>query len=193
MKVQHLVRLDPAIAARVGVLLIDASEEVNTVMADAVALLRASGAAVGGLMQRFGEPLPSGKQSIWLDDVMSGRVIRLDLPRGPGARSCTLDPSALADAACLLRRAAIVGCNIIFVPRFGSVEAEGGGMRVEIAEAVLSGAACIIGVRPALLPDLELFLGGPGTVLLPSAASVAGWAMRAAKLTEVEPAADAAD
>jgi len=193
MKVQHLVRLDPAIAARVGVLLIDASEEVNTVTADAVALLRARGVAVGGLLQRFGERLSSGKHSMWLDDVISGRVIRLDQPRGAGARSCTLDASALADAACLLRRAAVVGCNIIFVPRFGSVEAEGGGMRVEIAEAVLSGAVVVTGVRPALLPDLELFLGGPGTVLLPSAASVAGWAMQAAKLTVDEPAADAAD
>jgi len=193
MKVQHLVRPDPAIAARVGVLLIDASEEVNIVMAEAVALLRARGVAVGGLLQRFGERLASGKYSVWLDDVMSGRVIRLDLPRGPGARACTLDPSALADAAWLLRRAATVGCNVVFVPRFGSVEAEGGGMRMEIAEAVLSGAVVIIGVRPALLPDLELFLGGPETVLRPSAASVAGWAMRAAKLTAGEPAADAAD
>jgi Protein of unknown function (DUF2478) len=189
MKVQHLVRLDPAIAARVGVLLIDASDEVNAVMAEAVAQLRACDVKVGGLLQRFGERLSSGKHSMWLDDVMTGRVIRLDQPRGPGARACTLDPSALADAACLLRRAAVVGCNVIFVPRFGAVEAEGGGMRVEIAEAVLSGSVVIIGVRPALLPDLELFLGGPGTVLLPSPASVAGWATHAAGLA----VADAAD
>ncbi len=193
MKVQHLVRLDPAIAARVGVLLIDASDEVNTVMAEAVALLRGRDVAIGGLLQRFGERLASGKHSVWLDDVLTGQVIRLDQPRGPGARACTLDSSALADAAYLLRRAATVGCNVIFVPRFGSVEAEGGGLRVEIAEAVLSGAVVIIGVRPALLPDLELFLGGPGTVLLPSAASVAGWATHAAELAVADVAADAAD
>ena len=184
-----MVRLDPAIAARVGVLLFDASNDVNAIMAGAVAMLRARGVAVGGLLQRFGDHLPSGKHSVWLEDLISGRTIRLDQPRGPGAASCTLNPDALAEAACLLCSGATIGCNVIVVPRFGAVEAEGGGMRVEIAEAVLSGAAVIIGVRPSRLPDLEQFLGGRGTVLLPSAASIAGWAAHAAGIV----LADAAD
>ncbi|MFL5286300.1 MAG: DUF2478 domain-containing protein [Rhodopila sp.] len=189
MKVQQLVRLDPDIAGRVGILLFDTSPEANTIMADAVALLRARGIAVGGLLQRFGERLPSGKHSVWLDDLANGEVIRLDQPRGAGASSCTLDSSALAEAACRLRRAAISGSRVIFVPRFGSVEAEGGGLRLEIAEAVLSGAAVIIGARPSLLPALEQFLGRPGTMLLPSAAAVAGWAAPASGAA----LADAAD
>jgi molybdate transport system ATP-binding protein len=126
---------------------------------------------------------------MWLEDLVSGRVIRLDQPRGPGAASCTLDPDALAEAACLLRRGVTLGCTVIVVPRFGAVEAEGAGMRVEIAEAVLSGAVVIIGVRPSLLSDLEQFLGAPGTVLLPGAASIAGWAAHAAGVV----VADAAD
>ena len=189
MKVQQLARLDPDIAARVGVVLIDASTEVNDIMADAVALLRTRGVPVGGLLQRFGDRLPSGKRSMWLDDIASGQVIRLDQPRGPGATSCTLDESALAEAACLLRKAATSSAAVICVPRFGAVEAEGGGLRVEIAEAVLSGAVVVLGVRPALLPDLEQFLGSPGTTLLPSAAAVSGWAAHAAGFAM----ADAAD
>ena len=158
-------------------------------MAETAALLRTRGVPVGGLLQRFGGRLPSGKPSMWLDDVATGAVIRLDQPRGPGATSCTLDPSALASAACLLRNAANSGARVIVVPRFGSVEAEGGGLRMEIAEAVLSGAVVIIGVRPALLPDFEQFLGSPGTTLRPCAAAIAGWAAHIAGAS----LADAAD
>src|SRR4051794_35971170 len=106
MKVQQLVRFDPDIAGRVGILLFETSTEANTILADAVALLGARGIAVGGLLQRFGERLPSGKHSVWLDDLANGEVIRLDQPRGAGASSCTLDPSALAEAGCRLRKVA---------------------------------------------------------------------------------------
>ncbi|MBS0644514.1 MAG: DUF2478 domain-containing protein [Acetobacteraceae bacterium] len=189
MKVQQLARIDPAIAARVGVLLFDESDDVNTLMAASVAALRARNVVVAGLLQRFGDRLPSGKRAMWLDDVATGQVIRLDQPRGPGAGSCTLDNSALAEAGCLLRKAASSGAQVIVVPRFGSVEAEGGGLRVEIAEAVLSGAVVIIAVRPSNLADLEQFLGGPGTVLLPSAAAIAGWAARSAGVAVADAAA----
>ncbi len=192
MIAQPEIRPDQEIAERVGVLLFDRSAEVNTLMADAVTLLRARGIAVGGLVQHFGERLPSGKHSVWVDDIATGEVIRLDEPRGPGARSCTLDSSALTEAACRLRMATTSGAAVIVIPRFGSVEAEGGGLRLEIAEAVLSGAAVIIGVRPPLLPQLEQFLGGPGMRLPPTAASIAAWgaerAGRRAPAARTEPA-----
>src|SRR3954469_3428966 len=81
----------PDPTAKVGVLLYDAIE-VDETLAATVALVRAKGIRVAGLLQRFGATLPNGKRSMWLEDIATGRSIRLDQPRGPGATACVLDP-----------------------------------------------------------------------------------------------------
>ncbi len=170
---------EPDVAARVGVLLYDTSVEVDSILTSAVDRLRASGVTVGGLLQRFGEALPNGKFRMWVDDIATGQSIRLDKPRGAGASACILDPDALAQAACMLRRITEARPDLIIVNRFGHAEADGGGMRPEIADAVCSGAAVLVAVRFTYLDALESFLGAPPTVLLPSAAAIADWAEHA--------------
>ena len=113
---------------------------------------------------------------MWVDDIATGQAIRLDQPRGPGASACVLDPDALVRSACLLQRAIRSGADVIVISRFGNAEADGGGMRAEIADAICSGAAVIIPVRYSLLDDLEGFLGGPASLVLPSPVAIAGWA-----------------
>ncbi|WP_158258717.1 DUF2478 domain-containing protein [Rhodopila globiformis] len=166
----------PDLAARVGVLLYDSTVEVDDLLATAIALIQARGMTVAGLLQRLGDRLSNGKRSMWLEDIATGRLIRLDQPRGPGATACVLDPDALAQGACLLQKAVASGADLIVVSRFGSAEAEGSGLRAEIAEAICAGAAVVIPVRFSMLPDLEGFLGGPGRLLPPSPAAVADWA-----------------
>jgi hypothetical protein len=165
---------DPA--AKVGVLLYDKALEVDAILAASIDLIRAQGLSVAGLLQRFGERLPNGKRSMWVEDISTGQTIRLDQPRGPGAVACMLDPDALARAACLLQRAAGSGADVVVVSRFGNAEADGSGMRAEIAEAICSGAAVVIPLRYWLLNDLEGFLGGPASLLLPSPVAIADWA-----------------
>jgi hypothetical protein len=86
-----------------------------------------------------------------------------------------LDPDALAQCACLLQQAVASGADLIIVSRFGNAEADGSGLRAEIAEAICSGAAVVIPVRFSMLNDLEGFLGGPASLLLPSPAAIADW------------------
>jgi hypothetical protein len=172
------------IAAKVGVLLYDTTDAVDAVLIDTVRRVRARGIAVGGLLQRLGERQSNGKQSMWLDDIATGRTIRLDLPRGPGARACILDTDALAQAACLLRRATETEHGLIVVNRFGHAEANGGGMRAEIADAVCSGAAVLIAVRPVRLDGLESFLGGPASLLPPSPVAITDWAQQAVAIRQ---------
>jgi hypothetical protein len=161
---------------RVGVLLYDASIDVDAIIASAVTLMRSRGIAVAGLLQHFGEPLPNGKRSMWLEDIMTGTTLRLDRPRGPGATACILDPDALAHGACLLQQAISSGADLLVVNRFGNAEADGSGMRAELAEAVCCDAAVLVAVRYSLLNDFEGFLGGPAHLLLPAPSAVADWA-----------------
>ena len=166
--------LDPA--AKVGVLLYDKTIEVDAILTASIDLIRAQGLSVAGLLQRFGDRLPNGKRSMRVEDIATGQTIRLDQPRGPGAVACMLDPDALARSACLLQRAVGSGADVILVSRFGNAEADGGGMRAEIADAICSGTAVVIPVRYSLLDDLEGFLGGPAPLLLPSPMAIADWA-----------------
>ena len=169
----------PAMAdltAKVGVLIYDTSIEVDQILAASVREIRAQGISVAGLLQRFGDRLPNGKRSMWLEDIMSGATVRLDVPRGPGASACMLDPDALAQGACMLQRTSESGADLIIVSRFGNAEADGSGMRAEIADAICSGTAVLIPVRFSLLDDLEGFLGSPASLLLPSPLAIADWA-----------------
>jgi hypothetical protein len=170
--------------ARVGVLLYDTSLEIEAILTAAIERLRARGVTVGGLLQRFGEQLSNGKYRMWVDDVTTGESLRLDKPRGAGASACIVDPDAIAQAGCMLRRTTEARPDLIIVNRFGHAEADGGGMRPEIAEAICSGSAVLLAARFTYLDALKEFLGGPPTVLLHSATAVADWAEHAAAISQ---------
>jgi len=174
MTMQATTSLD--VTAKVGVLMYDSTFEVDEILAASVDFIRAQGVVVAGLLQRFGHRLPNGKRSMWVDDIATGMTIRLDQQRGPGAVACMLDSDALARCASLLESATRSLPDLIIVSRFGAAEADGGGMRAEIAEAICSGAAVLIPAKFTLLNDLEGFLGGPVNLLLPSPIAIADWA-----------------
>ena len=57
----------PDLSRKVGIVLYDATSEVDAILAASVALLRARGITVGGLLQRSGERLSSGRPVMWAD------------------------------------------------------------------------------------------------------------------------------
>ena len=151
-------------------------DDADAAMAVAVAALRHAGLRVGGLLQVFGPALGPCKREMNLLVLASGDWIRLDEPRGPEAQGCTLDADALTRAALALREAVRARPDLLVVSRFGKQEALGGGMRAEIAEALLSGIPVLVAVRAALREDWEDFLGAPSQVLPACADTIAAWA-----------------
>ena len=153
----------------------DGRLDIDAVLSAAVDLLRSNGVHVAGLLQRFGETLPGGKRSMYVEDLSSGERIRLDLPRGPEASGCTLDPDGLNRAACALRNAITQLPDVLMVNRFGKQEAEGHGMRAELAEAVSSGLPTVVAVPQSLVAEWEKFLGEPGHLLRPEPTDIVNW------------------
>jgi nucleoside-triphosphatase THEP1 len=137
------------------------SDDVDAAMALAVAALRKAGLSVGGLLQAFGPTIGPGRRRITLVVLSSGERIRLDQSLGTEAQSCTLDGDALARAAQALREAVQARPDLLVVSRFGKREALGGGMRAEIAEALLSDTPVLVAVSNSLGADWEHFLGAP--------------------------------
>jgi len=167
---------DQTVPCTVAVLF-ERSDDVDAAMAAAVRVVRAAGLSVGGLLQVFGPAAGFGRRRITLLVLASGERIRLDQPLGAEAQSCTLDSDALARAAQALRAAVEARPDLLVVSRFGKQEASGGGMRAEIAEALLSGTPVLVAVSAALRAEWERFLGGPSRTLPPRAEAIAAWAL----------------
>jgi hypothetical protein len=169
--------MDEAQQFRVAALCYEDTDSVEFTLTRAVDTLRASGVVLGGLLQRAGERQANGKRRLWLEDIATGMSIRLDEYRGAGSAACVLNSSALADGAVQLRSAIEARPDLIMVSRFGAIEATGGGLLGEIAEAICSGALVVIPIRSALLPDLGSFLGFQPTVLSDDAEIVTAWVL----------------
>ncbi len=162
---------------RAAAVVFESGEDADAAMAVAVAMLRHAGVRVGGLLQMFGPAIGPCRREMNLLVLASGDWIRLDQPLGLEAQGCTLDGDALARAAQALRAAVQARPDLLVVSRFGKQEALGGGMRAEIAEALLSGIPVLVAVRATLRDEWDRFLDGAPSQVLPTCAdTIAGWA-----------------
>jgi hypothetical protein len=150
-------------------------DDVDAILASVVDRMRAKGASLGGQLQFFGDRLANGKRSMWVRDIGTGGTLRIDLPRGAGANGCTLDGDALSTATLNLRATIATMPELLVVNRFGCSEAEGGGMRTEIGEALCAGIPVLIAIRADLLPAWQAFVGEDTTVLPPVYEAVLAW------------------
>lgn len=161
---------------QVAAIVYDPPEDVDGPLLACVAALEAEGVQVGGLLQQFGAPIGACKREMMLTVLPGRATIRLNDPRGPGVLGCTLDVDALTHAAVVLQATVRTRPDLLAVARFGKEEAAGGGLREELAEALLEGIPLLIGVRRSLLPAWQDFLGWPSIVLPPRAPALLAWA-----------------
>lgn len=161
---------------RTAAIVFGPGDDADAALLSAVEMLRRSGRKVGGLLQRFGAQSAPGKREMLLDILPDGGTIRLNDPRGAGVQGCILDADALARAAMAFRQAALDGPDLLLASRFGKQEVAGGGLRVELAEAMIAGIALLVPMRVEMLPAWNAFLGEPSEVLAPRADAIVGWA-----------------
>ncbi len=161
---------------RTAAVVYEPDDDVDAALAFSVDTLCRAGLTVGGLLQRFGEPIAPGKREMLLRILPGHETIRLNDPRGSGVQGCILDTDALARAAMAFRRAALARPDLLLASRFGKEEAAGGGMRAELAEALMAGVPVLVPVRINLLPSWRDFLGEPADELPPKADAILSWA-----------------
>jgi len=173
--------LGPVLPMLAAAVVHDPDDDADAAMAACAATLEAEGLRVGGLLQHFGAMIAPRKREMFVTVLPGRETIRLSDPRGPGVLGCTLDADALARAATALGAAVASRPDVLVVARFGKEEAAGGGLRGEIAEALLAGIPTIIGVRRTALDHWQAFLGASGSLLPPRAEALLAWARRACK------------
>jgi len=168
----------------------------DRVIARAIAPLRERGVAMAGAIQLE----PAGQPGrhpcdLLLEDLASGEVIAIAEHRGKEARGCRLDVGVLTELA------EAVSCSVhaddpclLIVNKFGKIEADGGGLRGAIAEAVDLGIPVLVGVPARNLDHWRAFAGPLAVELPATAGAIAGWLARhglPAAMDGVGPAAQA--
>ncbi len=109
---------------------------------------------------------------IVLQDLSTGEVTAIAEDRGREARGCRLDVGLLTDLAeAVTASLRLEQPRLLVVNKFGKIEADGGGLRGAIAEAVSQGIPVLVGV-PARNLDRWRIFAGPLAVELPADSSV---------------------
>jgi Protein of unknown function (DUF2478) len=151
-------------------------DNVDTALAAAFQAMSRAGMVIGGLLQRVGKQIAPGKREMLVRILPDGETIRLSDPRGTGVQGCILDTDALARAAVAFRRATLARPDLLFANRFGKEEVSGGGLRAELAEAIMADIPLLVPVRVDMLPDWRDFLGEQARELPPATNAILNWA-----------------
>ncbi|MFT3690462.1 DUF2478 domain-containing protein [Paenirhodobacter sp.] len=133
-------------------------DSVDTVMADALAAL--PGKRVLGYLQTRRDQNDCDCSQIALTALHDGsrRVITQNL--GRESQGCSLDPAALAEVAGLLETQLSGRPDLLVLNRFGKIEAEGGGMRAVLEQALEAGIPILLAVNRKHLPAWRDYCGG---------------------------------
>lgn len=117
------------------------------------------GARLAGLVQH-NRPRPGRSRcDMILEDLTSGDLVGIAQDRGPHARGCALDLGQLATAIQTVRAGLALGPDLVILNKFGKTEAEGGGLRPVIAEAVEAGVPLVIAVPWRNIEGWRAFVG----------------------------------
>lgn len=146
-------------------------------IARAIEPLRDRGIALAGAIQIETADLPGQHPcDMLLEDLASGDVVAIAEERGKEARGCRLDVGILTEMAEAVANSLQANApRLLVVNKFGKIEADGGGLRQAIAEAVALGIPVLVGV-PARNLDRWRAFAGPLAVELPAEPSaIAGW------------------
>ncbi len=168
-----------ASAPPLAVLVYDDGVEADRLLAETARDLAACGVRLGGVVQSSIHRPGRRKCAMRLTDLASGEAISISQDLGDESAGCRLDPAALAQAGLGVERALASGIELLIVNRFGKQEAQGGGLRSVIAEALLADVPVVLGVSRLNLEALLAFAGGPIARLEPAPDAIVAWCRKA--------------
>jgi nucleoside-triphosphatase THEP1 len=147
-------------AAPITAIVYASGSRIDGVLLDIAGNLTAQGLSLAGLIQR-GKTRPGRSRcDMILEDLGSGSQVEISEDRGPLARGCMLAIPQLMYALELATRSLDGTCDLLVVNKFGKTEAEGGGFRTLIVEAMNRDIPILIAVPAANLESWHHFAQG---------------------------------
>lgn len=159
---------------RAGAVVLPHRHAAHALLAGFAALRQAQGTSVAGLLQEGSKSAGDAPDAITLADLNTGERFAIMLSTAC-AGSCAVDPSAVAAASAVLRRAIARRSTLILVNKFGPLEAEGGGLADEMLQAMAAELPLLTTVSVNRLESWLRFTGGMCELLPPEPAALSAW------------------
>ena len=143
----------------------------------AIEPLRERGIPLAGAIQRDPADRPGRHRcDLLLENLATGEVTAIAEHRGKEARGCRLDVGILTDIAEAVASSLHADePRLLVVNKFGKIEADGGGLREAIADAVHLGIPVLVGVPMRNLDRWRAFAGSFSVELPADAAAIVDW------------------
>ncbi|CCE11374.1 putative molybdenum ABC transporter, ATP-binding protein [Bradyrhizobium sp. STM 3843] len=151
------------------------TDDADSLLSDFAQALLRQGVRVGGVVQNNVRDAVGKKTGMEVIDLADGHAISICQPLGSGAMACTLDAGGLAEAAVAVQRAIDARVDLIVVNKFAKQEAAGGGLRDELAQAIVSGIPVLTAVPEKCVAEWQAFTANCGTTLQPSRDALDAW------------------
>lgn len=166
---------DPAEAKTLAAIVFGEGEDPNIIVADFADELARRGHRIGGLIQIAATAQDCECRETHVLDVETGARLPILQDLGRHSQSCRIDPAALANAGHLISGAIARKPELLFINRFGKLEAEGKGLFAEIGEAAASEIPTLVSVSTRYLDPWRQFTMGLDVELACSRAALDQW------------------
>lgn len=153
--------------------------DADRVLRQVIDSLRPRGIRFGGIIQSTGERWSACRRVLQVEDLATGAVLRISQDLGLQAESCILDTAALSAATRYVRAAIDEQVDVLITNRFGEQEANGQGLRAELAEAAMAGFIIVTVMKSNYRDAWAEFGGEFGVTLEPNAKIVSDWIVKA--------------
>jgi len=160
---------------RLAALVFKDGEDVNRLVADFAADLARQGFKLGGVIQISAEVEACACKDTHVLDLETGAHLPILQDLGRHSESCRIDTAALAEIGHLISAAIARRPDLLFINRFGKLEAEGKGVYGGIGEAAASGIPTLVVVSTRYLEPWRQFTQGLDEELSCSAGDLEAW------------------
>lgn len=164
-------RCSPAVAAIVP----SGTESVDELLLQFVAMLKERGWRVRGLVQAPRQPGETKRDMAVIDINAPETRYRIGQAAGSDDRGCRLDPSGVAAASVVLRRALAEGADLVIANRFGMLESRGDGLASEMLAVMAESIPLLTVVPLRYLEAWRAFTGSAGVELAARMESLEAW------------------
>jgi len=135
----------------------------------------ALGYRVLGLVQRRASEDRPCAGDVILYDLAGDESYLVSQRLGEGSSCCSVDPSGVAEASIVLRRALEAPLDLLVVNKFGKLEADGGGFLAEITVAIAAGVPVLTSVHHRHADRWADYTGEFGTAIAPTPGAISLW------------------
>jgi Protein of unknown function (DUF2478) len=156
-------------------LVFDRGEDANRIVEDFANRLALRGHRIGGVIQITDAPDDCECPDTHVLDLETGARISILQDLGRHSLSCRIDTAALANVSHLIAGAIARAPELLFINRFGKLEADGRGMLAEIGAAATGEIPTLVSVSTRFLDQWRQFTMGLDEELACSSAALEQW------------------